>query len=397
MHALRPRSSAHTRDVPLRLPEPAVGFAVVSAGVDVFAERLLQVIDEGRRTATYKLALLMALIDACGAQSDRTGRAPTELHTRTIAEHVLRLYLPQVRAFLASSGRPLHLRQITMKRAEVLTAVLDLHLHAHTAGVTGLRAISKAFPDRYEATLDRVEYTFARYPLLRLQVLGTQHRPFLYDVDWRESVTLKALHAPDGGRVVLRAGAGDQLLRLAPLLRPLIELHWGPMVARLNDIDTEGDQLRAHLFGSTRRTFPPALRAGLTDLQESACFYCGERVGARSQIDHVIPWARWPNDAIENLVLADACNTAKRDHLPGLAHIDHWARRLVTHADHLTALAETARWESDPERSIAIARTAYAHLPTGTPLWAGPDDFRDDDPALVVARLGDLPPTYSRR
>jgi hypothetical protein len=32
---------------------------------DVFAERLLQVIDEGKRTATYKLALLMALIDAC--------------------------------------------------------------------------------------------------------------------------------------------------------------------------------------------------------------------------------------------------------------------------------------------------------------------------------------------
>ena len=31
---------------------------------DVFAERLLQVIDEGRRTATYKLALLIALMDA---------------------------------------------------------------------------------------------------------------------------------------------------------------------------------------------------------------------------------------------------------------------------------------------------------------------------------------------
>jgi hypothetical protein len=144
---------------------------------------------------------------------------------------------------------------------------------------------------------------------------------------------------------------------------------------------------------TTRRTFPPAWRAGLADLQESACFYCGERIGARAgQVDHVVPWSRWPNDAVENLVLADACNTHKRDHLPGLAHIDRWVRRLVTHGDDLVALADAVRWESDRERSVALARTAYAHLPVGTPLWAGRDDFREDDPALIVARLADLPP-----
>jgi len=237
----------------------------------VFAERLLQVMDEGRRTATYKLALLTVLIDACGAESDDAGLAPTELHTRTIAQHVLRLYLPQVRAFLASSGEPRQLRQISSQRAEVLAAVLDLSLHASALGVASIGAIRRVLPERYEAAVDRVELTFARYPLLRLQVLGAQHRPFLYDVDWRESVSLRALHQPGGGRVVLRPGAGDHLLRLTPLLRPLIELHWTQMVARLNDIDTEGDQLRAHLFGSTRRTFPSALRTGLAELQASAC------------------------------------------------------------------------------------------------------------------------------
>ncbi len=59
---------------------------------EVFAERLLQVIDEGRRTSTYKLALLMALIDATAAGADDRGRAPSTLHTRTIAEHVLHIY-----------------------------------------------------------------------------------------------------------------------------------------------------------------------------------------------------------------------------------------------------------------------------------------------------------------
>jgi len=91
-------------------------------------------------------------------------------------------------------------------------------------------------------------------------------------------------------------------------------------------------------------------------------------------------------------VLADACNTYKRDHLPGLVHVDRWVRRLVVHGGELVALADSARWESDRDRSIAVARTAYAHLPVGTPLWAGRDEFREDDPGLVVARLADLPP-----
>jgi hypothetical protein len=39
------------------------------------AERLLEVIDSGRRTATYKLALLLALVDLCARQSDQYGRA----------------------------------------------------------------------------------------------------------------------------------------------------------------------------------------------------------------------------------------------------------------------------------------------------------------------------------
>ena len=34
------------------------------------AERLLRVIDEGQRTATYKLALVLALIDACAERVD---------------------------------------------------------------------------------------------------------------------------------------------------------------------------------------------------------------------------------------------------------------------------------------------------------------------------------------
>jgi hypothetical protein len=363
----------------------------VTGTADVFAERLLQVIDEGRRTATYKLALLLALIDACAAEADHAGGAPPALHTRTIAEHVLRIYLPQTRSYLGSDGDPLHLRQITLKRSAVLAAIVRLHLRAEAAGCRTPGEVARRLPDEFERCLDEVERTFARYPLRLLQVVGKEHRPFLYDLDWGESVSLSALHAPGGGLVRFRPGAGDHLVRLAPLLRPLIELHWTRMVARINRINTEDERLRDHLFGADRRAFPKPIRAGLADLQGGACFYCGDRLGRRIEVDHFMPWARWPNDAIENLVLADGCNGHKRDYLAALPHVDRWARRLVAEQSQLADLADSSQWESDPGRSLALGRSSYAHLPAGTPLWLRHDEFTDDDPALITSRLADLP------
>jgi hypothetical protein len=61
-----------------------------------FAERLLEVIDSGRRTATYKLALLMALLDLCARRGGLDGRAPGVVYTREIAERVAAIYWPQM-------------------------------------------------------------------------------------------------------------------------------------------------------------------------------------------------------------------------------------------------------------------------------------------------------------
>jgi hypothetical protein len=76
-----------------------------------FAERLLEVIDSGRRTATYKLALLPALLDLCARHSDAAGRAPAPLYTRDIAEQVAALYWPQTIPYrLPGTGTAVELR-----------------------------------------------------------------------------------------------------------------------------------------------------------------------------------------------------------------------------------------------------------------------------------------------
>jgi hypothetical protein len=128
----------------------------------LIAERLLQVIDEGRRTATYKLALLMALIDACATNSDAGGRAPSSLQTREIARHVLRVYLPHARSYLADTAtEPITLRQITNKNSAVMGAVLRLHLIGESSGHRTLRALEQHHPGEVDRCLNEVERTFA--------------------------------------------------------------------------------------------------------------------------------------------------------------------------------------------------------------------------------------------
>lgn len=159
------------------------------------------------------------------------------------------------------------------------------------------------------------------------------------------------------------------------------------MVASLNRLDLEGDRLRAHLFGATRSAFPPQLRAALRDLQDDRCFYCDRRFRTRVEVDHFVPWSRWPNDAVENLVLADSCNNDKRDHLAAADHALRWARRSRVSGSDLAEIAAGTGWTSEPKRALAIGRSSYFHLPAGTPLWSLAGNFTDDDPKRIAAAL----------
>ena len=366
-------------------------------GADVgFAERLLEVIDSGRRTATYKLALLIALLDLCARHSDSSGRAPRLLYTRDIAEQMAVLYWPQVIPYrLPGSGSAVELRQITLPRAAIVAAVSAYRHAADAAGATSWHLARQRLPGDYESMLDQVEVTVAQQPLPRLQAVGSTDTvfPFIYELSWgpRESFSLARLrrHGPRGPAVRLLPGAGDELIRLGPLIRPLVELHWAQMVAEINGVARAELDLHRHLFGSDRVIPPRALRDGIAALQDDRCFYCRGTLGAAPEADHFIPRIRCGIDAVENLVLADRrCNNDKRDLLPGLPHVTAWARRNQRHGAVLAELATASRWDTDPQATVAVARSIYSHLPQGgTPLWLGFKDVDKADPAAALAAL----------
>jgi len=132
-----------------------------------FAERLLEVIDSGRRTATYKLALLLALLDLCIRRSDIDGDAPGELHTRDIAEEVAALYWRQIAPFARpGSDELITLRQISGSRASVVEAIRSLRELASSEGITSLHLARQRLPEAYELMVDLVEITIAEQPCL---------------------------------------------------------------------------------------------------------------------------------------------------------------------------------------------------------------------------------------
>jgi hypothetical protein len=365
----------------------------VNAG---FAERLLEVIDSGRRTATYKLALLLAVLELCARHSDMSGRAPRVLYTRDIAEQVASVYWPQVIPYLVpGAASAAVLRQITLPRAAIVAAVSTFRSAAEAAGAASWHLARLRLPGQYQAMLDQVEVTVAEQPLPRLQAVGSAQAvfPFLYQLRWgpRESFSPARLrrHGPRGPAIELLPGAGEELLRLGPLIRPLVELHWTRMVAEINGAAPDELNLHRHLFGSDRVLPPRVLRDGIVALQDGRCFYCRKPLGSAPEADHFIPRIRCGIDAVENLVLADRrCNNDKRDLLPGPAHVTAWARRNQHHNTALADLATTARWDTDLAATTAVARSIYSHLPPGgTPLWLGYKHVGTADPATAVAAL----------
>ena len=300
--------------------QPGPGGA--SAG---FAERLLEVIDSGRRTATYKLALLIALLDLCARHSDAGGRAPRLLYTRDIAEQVAVLYWPQVIPYLVPGAGS------RGGAAADHTAPVGHHRggqHVPPRGRCGWGHLVAPGPPAAAGRLpgDAGSGRSHRRGTAAAPVAGGRLQRHHLPIPLRTQLGTAGVllparlrrHGPRGAAVRLLPGAGDDLLRLGPLIRPLAELHWTRMVAQINEVATAELDLHRHLFGSDRILPPKALRDGIAALQDGQCFYCGGALGAAPEADHFIPRIRCGIDAIENLVLADRrCNNDKRDLLPG--------------------------------------------------------------------------------
>ena len=113
-----------------------------------------------------------------------------------------------------------------------------------------------------------------------------------------------------------------------------------------------------------------AVREPLRALQGDRCFYCSERIGRAAEVDHFIPWSRYADDWLDNLVVADRhCNGSKRDFLAAAEHVERWSSRIQRLDGQLAALAGGLNWRRDVRRSVGVARGVYLRLPSTARLW----------------------------
>ncbi|HEY3352046.1 MAG TPA: HNH endonuclease domain-containing protein [Polyangia bacterium] len=339
-------------------------------GPIALAERVLALLAQGSFSATYKYAVFIALMDLCLEKTSRSGAPPEVLTTRQLAHKVVELYWPHAGPFegrvLRQGGvRPDH-------QAEILTAIVRFRACADPSESLG-RARLRGGPE-LERLVRLVEWKLIEMPLVRLQRIGSEEDRFLYQYNWDERIRRSTVGSYQDGRpstfdnrILLKPRVSEHLVRLNGVVRPLVHREWAAMVSRMNDLPES--QLEDFLFGVSRRSLQ-AVRDPLRDAQSDQCFYCGQRLGADCEVDHFVPWARYPDNGLDNLVAAHRkCNGRKSDFLAAADHVERWVERGQTGMGALTAIAADLAWERDPNRTRSVAVAIYRAVPDDARLW----------------------------
>jgi 5-methylcytosine-specific restriction endonuclease McrA len=312
-----------------------------------FLRDVQRLLAEGQFVASYKFALIHALGDLAVLKGEDTG-APLELDTRDIAGKVIELYWRQCRPFQVgddtSGAAGLVLRQNTGKQAAIVSKIVDSQ---QKCGASLFR-LKQLASDRWSELVGEVDEVIRTMPLWKLQTVGEERLDFLYE------------NLDRGTRITLKPEVAYCLRAFYELIRDLIEGAWVRFVQKVNS-DKLGSvtDLGSFLFGRERASLD-AYRPILRDAQGGVCLYCRDPLSGKTQVDHFVPWSRYPADLGHNFVLAhERCNSAKSDFLAAENHLAAWVKRNDEHRAELEERLVAAALPCDLAASVRIARWVY--------------------------------------
>jgi hypothetical protein len=335
-------------------------------------QRIIEILETGKKTSTYKLATLHALIDCCIERVPDNSADAVAIPLNDLTLRVMELYWPQTYPFdgirpLRQSGQP----------TTILDHIDELRTASKAGKSTRLDQAEKRAPDKYRETFEKVKATLVRYPLVLLQRVPGSTDTFLYDDTWLKTKPTAADIARSDNVIQLRPGVADAMARLAGLLKPTLEYLWVDKVWKSNqEFFQESLEVKRFLFDQDRIPLSQ-IRSALIKAFGANCFYCGDSVASSVHVDHVLPLSKVVINGLANLVLScSACNSNKSGHLPALEHVeralgislptDHLNRDITT----LDEIAHSAHWDAQYDRVLRAARGLYKTTPPSTPTWA---------------------------
>jgi hypothetical protein len=320
-----------------------------------FLLNIQRLLEEGSFVATYKHALLLSIADSCVELGDDSGGS-LRLPTDQLAEKVIAYYWPQVVPY--RSLRHTHIaviKQSTAKQAAILTVISK----AREEQGSSLNRL-KGNPKPWKRLKRTVARTIRVMPLWKLQTVGREKLEFLYDNE-------------GGDEIVLKPGVCFCFRLFYGLIHELVRGAWLRFVrSRPENQQLLGDalDLSDFMFGSSRVPLE-VYRPILIDYQDGKCFYCLRHLKTQPDVDHFIPWSRYPIDFGHNFVLAHkSCNGQKADRLAAFEHLERWCDRNAEYGSQLRAAFQVKGIIHDERASKQITRWAYEHAQSaGQRFW----------------------------
>lgn len=151
--------------------------------------------------------------------------------------------------------------------------------------------------DLWRTLTGSVQRDVNQMPLWKLPTVGSERLDFLYtNLDTTtKTITLKpgvafCFHAFDG------------------LMRDLIQGAWDRFVQKLNANNLGNVTDRGRFLLDQERSSLEAYQNVLIDVQERQRCYCQKDLPKSIEVDHFIPWSRYPTDRGHNSVLAHSLN-----------------------------------------------------------------------------------------
>lgn len=318
-----------------------------------FLDHLQRILNEGSFVSSYKYALIRVLADLSverSALNDGSLKIPLD----ELAERFIEVYWRQVAPF---RGKRV-LAQNSGRQASLITRIAAIRERA------GKLSEARRLPG-WKALIAGTKRLLDEMPLWRLQRVGDEMLECFYE----NRLVDDAIH--------LKPGIAACFAAQFQVVQALVQLSWLRFVQRLpvnHDLIGQGGDLAEFLFGADRSVLGP-LCEWLADLQEGQCFYCGSALRARGEVDHFVPWVRYPRDLGHNFVLThDACNGAKGDRLAAVPHLERWLERNAAREVELDALFSKARVLHDAATSVQVAAWSYESVDrAGGLVWSEGD------------------------
>jgi len=328
-----------------------------------FLTSIQRLLADGQFVSTYKYALLLALADVSIERGDDSGEA-LEINTHTLAAKFIAYYWRQTAPYVPPGieSQAEILRQNTGPQAAIVR-LLEEARQRHAGSL--FKAQHKV--REWALLISQVSTVIRAMPLWKLQTVGRETVDFLYKNVGR------------GQAISLRHGVAYCFRKFYVLIGDIVRGAWVRYIRRFNHglLGTTED-LTEFLFGSERSNLQEVVPI-LREIQKDACFYCGERMPNGSiDVDHFIPWSRYPLDLGHNFVLAHnrPCNSKKSDHIAAVRHLERWKERNEQQGQVLIAEFNRHRILFDLAKTQRIVNWAYEQTQkAGGLAWIRNDEF----------------------